>query len=271
MRTLQILPQKEGKGRVFSALCLATVEAKALWAGGYGDDMRPVWSMFAGSDTELRAFVANLQMGKKAVFLRDSRYSYRKSDKLELLKSAGYVYTWQREAEGSVVTVFLPDLFRLDPGMVDPKGASFIVLPSVEWSKVQKLEDREILQHALKLNYSLPATKVQSLIPMAFLFAAYLDRRTRAPLLSDGRFYVQLFLSCLSAGLATFTTDQHSSYRDPKFGVHSRIGFTETDTLDVGLLPGVAFDATHEEIEKLLADEVAQFFSLTRGAALWLA
>jgi hypothetical protein len=271
-RDVIIAPQTEGKGRSFTAMCLASVEADRLWDGGQTDtdEQRPVWAMFANSEQELRPFMMNLKTGRKAD-IGKSNYSYRrKTDKMNFLRSAGYTVTWQREVEGSVATIFLPDLFQMDPGMVDPSGASFVVLPTVEWAKAQRIEVGPLVQHVrhrVPLDYdrkpSLSDDDLANLVPTSFLFAAYLDRRTRCPLLSDARFYVQLMLACLKSGLASFSSTR--SHYNQEFGVHSAFGFSTIGTEDFGFSRGVAFQATHTEIERVLAEQITIFFNEVGG------
>lgn len=269
-RLIQIAPQQEGKGRTFQALCLATVQADPFWPGGETttDDIRPVWAMFAGSENQIRPFATNLLLGRKAEF-PEVRHGAGK--RMQLLRSAGYQLVYQREAEGTIVTAMLPELFRLDPGMVDPDGAKFIVLPTRDWYAAQTVDTRPLVEHALKLD-KLPAEVDEGaltvLSTVSFLFAAYLDRRTGCPLLSDGRFYLQLLIACLSQGLASWSNAEkrYYSYDKTEFGKHQHLGFFEQCTSDVGLLPGIAFKATHKEIEEVLAKEVSLFFQMT-GAA----
>ena len=266
MRELQIAPQTEsGKGRTFRATLLASVEADLLWPGGQtaSDNLRPVWAMFGGSDQELRAFMANLTLGRKAHFPKPSNdYSRRKVNCLEILKSAGYQITWQREEEGSLATIFLPDLFQIDPGMVDPAGARFVLLPTKTWAHTQSLDIPSLVAHANLCNYQeFSPEQLAAWAPMSFLFAAYLDRRTRCPLVADGRFYYQLMLSCLEHGLASFATTPNR-YSEEFFGQHPKQQYHENDTSSVGLLPGLAFNSNHETLDALLAREVALFFKL---------
>ena len=267
MREMEILPANEGKGRTFRALCLASIEADSLWGGGSTstDDARPVWVMFAGAENEVRPFMANLTLGRKA---RLCKMNQRREERMELLKSAKYHVTYQREAEGTIATAFLPDLFRLDPGMVDPAGVAFILLPSKEWVQDQKIETGSIVVHAVKCGYEMDAQELSVMVPLAYLFAAYLDRRTRCPLLADPRFYLQLLLACLTEGLASWQTDRgYTPYynRNEVFGRHTHMRFHEISTEDVGLLPGIAFKASHERVEEVLAEQVDIFFKVTGG------
>jgi hypothetical protein len=260
-----IAPQSEGKGRAFRAIMLAHVEADGLWAGGTTnvDNRRPVWAMFAGSEQELRPFTANLMSGRKAEISKGGSYS-RKNDRIEFLKSAGFQFTWQREEEGSVVTAFLPDLFRMDPGMVDKAGANFILLPTVEWLSAQNIDSGPIVAHAEQLHYPVKSDQLAAWVPMSFLFAAYLDRRTRCPLLSDARFYLQLMLAFLNRGCATISSDSEPHYYGQRpFGANWR--FIQDSTKDVGLADGIAFRAEHDTIEQVLAEQVSVFFKITKG------
>lgn len=279
MLYLRIEPQKEGKGRTFTANLISYVTADSLWDQSAGDGTRPVWLCYAASEGEVRAFTANLRMGRKAEIGAKERNSWRRNRNpyLELLKSVGYEFTTQRFPEGSVITAFLPELFRLDPGMVDPKGAKFLVMPSREWLDSQRVAVPEMVQHCRSLGYVdtglLPNGKkrpdyeeaqwpsadlVTTLAPMASLFVSYLDRRTRAPTIQDPRFHLQLLIGALKQGLATLSTED--SYRQQGFGRHQKFLFREHSTDLAGLAPGVAFSGTHEKIETLLADEVSVYF-----------
>lgn len=273
MRSMVISPPSEGKGRAFQALCLAAIKADCLWPGGETatQDFRPVWVMFAGSDNSVRPFVANLTLGRKAEFDdKGSNYFFcgaRGANRMEILRSAKFQTVYQRETEGTLVTSFLPDLFKLDPGMVDVSGIRFIVLPTREWFLKQTMDVRNIVAYAMRLGYPVDEGQLATLIPISFLFAAYLDRRTRCPLLSDDRFYIQLLLACLSEGLASWgSAAEHSYHTAPEFGRHSRFMFYEYGTADVGLLPGIACKASHEDMETMLAAQVQRFFDLTGGS-----
>jgi len=272
MREIVIAPQSEGKGRSFSATCLATVEADGLWAGGMAatDNMRPVWAMFAGSEQELRPFMMNLKSGRKASFIKTTRYYRNKDEKLEILRSSGFEVTWQREVEGSVATTFLPDLFHLDPGMVDKKGASFIVLPTKVWAQAQHIDDVPALVRHVKdmipLTYekqpALTDDELAELVPTAFLFATYLDRRTRCPLLSDARFYLQLLVACLKEGLASMAgADPYSHRRE--FGRSNHFKFNTYGIEELGFTTPIAFEAEHDTIKRVLAEQVTAFFEKT--------
>lgn len=242
---------------------LASVEADMLWSGGRTEttNMRPVWSMFVGSDQEMRAFTANLTTGRKAEFPSQT-YGRRSVDRIELLKTARYQTVWQREPEGSIVTTFLPELFNMDPGMVDTEGASFIALPTLAWLADQKIDDvAAIMRHGkdfLPKGVELEEDILARLVPMSFLFCTYLDRRTRCPLVSDGRFYLQFLLVCLRDGLASWSQDRF--YHHNNFGIQRSFMFTESDTENVGLAPGIAFKATHERLEEVLAEQVSLYF-----------
>lgn len=262
MRDVIIAPVGERKGRTFRAISLAYIEADRFWTGGAsaGDTVRPIWAMFGGSDNELRAFCANLLTGRKATFpSRDGGWSRGKQDRMEFLRSAGYATIWQRETEGSLLTIYLPELVTLDPGLVDPEMLSFVMLPSQAWCAQQNVDSRAIQQHLVKCGYKMTAEEATSWAPLAYLFATYVDRRTRCPLVADGRFYAQLLFACLRDGLATF-----AARNERTFGVHERFQYYETNTQDVGLMPGLAFLATHETFETLLAQEVTQFLKLQK-------
>jgi len=273
MREIYIAPQQEGKGRVFSATLLSYVEADPMWETGRsaGETIRPLWMMCCGSDQELRAFVANLRTGRKATFGNKAGYSsyrYGKQERFEILRSSNFQVSWQKEPEGSIVTLYHPDLFQIDPGLVDETHIQFILLPTAAWHSEQKIDTTPIVQHLRKCGYQQSDEELSALSITSFLFATYLDRRTRCPLVADGRFYAQLMLSCLKQGLASFRkTDRYSyTYEDSgTFGIHRRQSFYEFDTTDVGLLSGIAMWADHIQFEEVLAREVTLYMQITRG------
>lgn len=238
MKEITIQPQQEGKGRSFSAMLVATVEAGAIARGN--DPVRPVLMAVASTENELRPFVANLRTGKKA---EESR---RRGQKYEILKSAGYQCAWQRTPKGSLATLFAPDLFCLDPGMVDPAGVRFVMLAARSWLRPVDAP----------LPTFVPAERHDDVLALAPLFMAYLDRRTRCPLIPDPRFYVNVFAGALDQGLATFAATL--SYRS-QWGEST--GYAEEGTADLGYAPGVYFRASHEALETFLADQVRAFFA----------
>lgn len=279
-QVVSIQPKQEGKGRTFSATCLAVIEATSLspFQSG-GDDMRPVLATFAATDTALRPFVTNLQLGRKADL------PGRHSGHMEFLRSAGYQTLVQRETEGSIATMMLPDLFRMDPGMVDPQAIRFIVAPSNRWLRQEpqdRAEANEIrddyvaaARHARRVIKDLRLTDdaVVRLAPLAYVFASYLDRRSRAPIVADGRFYLQLMLACLERGLAAFPNGSRADGRSPSynddrksFGVaRSSFGvFYAINTDAVGYGPIVGFNSTHDAFEALLAEQTRLFVQETQ-------
>lgn len=256
MLELVIPPVQSGKGRSFQATLLAHVNADALWAGGgtATEVTRPVWMMLGGSDNELRPFVANLQTGRKADHPGGSKY--QGTSRFEVLKSAGYHYAWQRTPVGTAVTIFLPDLFRLDPGMVDPKGIQFCLLPSRDWVTPPDPQAEAFLAK-LKVPTEDPA--VLHALTLAPLFIAYLDRRTRCPLIPDPRFYALVLVQALTKGLASWSVNDHFGSRN--WGEHRELSYREHSTTNVGYARGLVFKSTHEEFEAFLAEQVKLFFA----------
>ena len=252
MIDVQITPVHEGKGRTFRATCLGRVSADSVWESGDSKTARPVWAMFAGSEQELRPFIANLLAGRRVEPVT-TRSRHDTEGRFEFLKSVAFRAIWQKEAEGSIVTVYLPPLFELDPGMVDPDGAAFLVMPPAAWAASQIIDTAPIAKHMAA--FELPDDlDVAPLVPLAFLFASYLDRRTRYPLLADGRFYLQLLLACLKQGLASWPDTGYGEI----FGVHRRYRF-QALVEGLGLARPIVFCASHDAIGAMLDEQVAIF------------
>lgn len=238
MKDLVIQQQKEGKGRSFRATLVSYVEITRV-SPRSNDAKRPVFMAVAGTENELRPFVANLRTGKKA------ECGYKGRDRYEILKSAGYQCTWQRSAKGSLVTLFAPDLFSLDPGMVDPKGVQFCVMPGQDWTKDSDVEVPDFV----------PKDRVEAVRRLAPLVIAYLDRRTRCPLVPDPVFYVSLLADALNEGLACFPN--RGGYY-PGWGEAK--GFDAEGIEDLGMHEPLFFAASHEVLEDFLARHVKAHF-----------
>lgn len=250
MTDLRIVQKRDAaKGRTFTAKLLAWMSADYLWATGDAKATRPIWMMLAGSDGELRPFVANLQTGNRAEVFTGS-WSSRGSQKFEVLRSAGYHTSWQRTPHGSVATMYLPELFRLDPGMVDPTGIRFAILPEQVWlPTAPPLTSRRYPD--------LTDEELEYIPRIAPLFVAYLDRRTRCPIVADSDFHVRLLAECVRVKAARVVERQRDN----------RLGIATEGLGAVGLAPGLVFGAKHVDFEALLAEQTRAHFEQTRMVA----
>lgn len=284
-----------GKSRSFSVAGLAYVTANSLWEGGQTktDVIRPVWLMLAGSEGEVRPFVANLQNGRKAVLTNaqtetsQQYYGRSKPPQLECIKTGRYRYVWQRgggrAGDIAVVTAYQPDLFALEPGMIDPHEVKFVCLTPLWWHETQmKLlkADRKLCQRLLAhINRAWPGLgsgngtfsqqDLLELVPRAAYFAAYLERRTRRPVIDTLEFSLQLYVQALSsqvAYLASSSTDRQHTTNSTSPDLWSfarptdRDYFVERGTASVGLLPGVVCKTPQSEIDAFLAQQVKTYF-----------
>lgn len=302
--TIEPAKHKEGshrsaaKSRRFSAIKLAHICAGMLWNGEAKDGpVRPVWIAFAGSDTGLRPFVANMRAGRLAVLEDPSERSYSrgKPTRFELMRSAGYSFTARRLAlpdgtTSETVVAALDSILGIDPGLITPEGVSFLALPPCWWVEREHaamLADRqmcaEIDRHLRAMRphrqaMGIPETidlsteTMLPIVPIAVYVRSYLDRRTRRPMFMTPAFAVQLYLAGLAAGVFSLASTSRSRYKqqdssDPwRFARHTWADtFVEKDTATIGLMPGVAALATHTKVDRLLAVEVARYVALTNG------
>src|SRR6185369_13966964 len=91
------------------------------------------WAMYACTAAESLPFTRNLQAGRRAVLGADKSSSSKAVTVFECLKSADYTWCSQAHPEGVVWTVYLPELYRIDSGMVDQESVRFALAPSQEW------------------------------------------------------------------------------------------------------------------------------------------
>jgi hypothetical protein len=267
MKDYEIQPQKDQKGRSFRATCLAVATADSLWEeGANGNAIRPVWALFAGSEQEMRSFVANLKAGRKAEPAQDN-WRGGDEERFEFLRSVGFSTAWQREPEGTLVTLFHPELFRLDPGLIEPAKIRFALFVPSDWSRAQRVDRTAPVRHVQPLAPKLAAEQLSTLVPAAYLFAAYLDRRTRCPLVADGRFYLQLLVASLDAGFASvpgrdvkynnYSREEWGHHRSHRFNFEMGSSYHDRLPLDsIGLEHAISFNSTHIDFEPFLAAQV---------------
>jgi hypothetical protein len=285
------------KTRRFQVTYLAHLCANAWWSGGQAtaDATRPVWLLIAATERAARPFVANLQTGHRAVlapYRPDQTFTPSPLAQIELLKSAGYRFLWQRLTGGpdgpvALVTAYLPDLFMLDPGLIDPAGVSFLALTPTWWAEREAAFLRRdtaactsITQHLRALqrkasnhdgwrNWT-PETLLAR-VPQAVHCVSFLERRTTRPLVSTPAFALQLFLTGLEQGILTLAQpaepgrayprpapdDEWSWARLPGSTPVTAYGLT-----DAGLEPVVACRTTHETLDAFLAAQVTRYFAV---------
>lgn len=243
-----------GKGRSCATELLSLVCADACWDGGGSDNLRPVFLQFAGSESETRAVWANLLIGKRAL-IESGNYNHSSIEaEVELLKTAGFQFTYQRMQVGNshelIYTVFLPQLFVLDPGMVDPKRIAFCVLSPQDTPGIGA---EELRQHLERL---FPRSDFGDLVDVAATnalhFATMLQRRSRGPILRNPLFYGQLLTAMLSQRLAS--CESGANYIR-KYNTRSIVyGVTEC-----GFKEPVFIHCSHETFEQVLSEQTKLF------------
>lgn len=245
MKTIRIVQKDdEKKGRAFTASLLGWAIADALWPGGSvcSNTTRPVWMSLLGSDAELRAVVANLQAGRKAEVLHADGNPSRHDARIEFLRSERFSVAWQRTPEGTRATLYHPELLRRDPGMIDPSGIAFVVLPEPGWLARPSGSAR-------KIDHDADWADVEAVAPV---FARWLDCRTRCPILPQPAFHAELLLACMDAGIARVERARRYTSANP-------LGFMVRSEQEIDLGPCVAFRAGHPTFQAVLSQETARF------------
>lgn len=170
------------KTRSFSVRLLGYMTADAFWDSGSGEGVRPAFLTYVGTDSETRAFTANFRSGYEAKAERES---------FQILRRAAYRWSTQKVTDGQITTVYLPELFDLEP--VGPAGGRlrFVFAPPRWWIESQR--------EALAPEFGGQADEVAR----AALFAAYLDRRTPLPVLGELGFHLALYQAALDTEWVT--------------------------------------------------------------------
>lgn len=267
---------KHGKSRTFHANLLAYLQADHMWEGGRTETraVRPVALWIGGTEPALRPFVANLRKGRKAEMLVPTGWSRKEArGRIEILRSAGYDYVWQRTAGGEViVTIYLHELFAMDPGLIDSSVCQFISAPPRSWVDLQLgllaatpgLWDR-VLQHARCLGLmdggedspigvpvALTEDGLRLATVLAYSFCNSLDRRTKRPLINSLEFYVQIYLSLLGQGGASYPKDH-----EWKWAVTKRSAPLAHGLERLGIPNAAAMRVGQDELDDFLADQAS--------------
>lgn len=268
---LSIAPAKEGKGRTFTVALLGYICANSLWElGGAGNAERPVWIAFGGSESEVRAVWANLMTGRRADG-RSHQHNFKPDKHFEFLKSAGYVFASQKmqgaQTTEVICTAYLPSLFLIDPGLVDPKAISFIAMLGERFVDVPESQIQACVQHIRSLKILPESEKLHEKLvwaaKMAPLVRAYLDRRTRGPIIEDPRFHMQLLVALLRVGLAAPESGATKDIFGNTLQSTDRQSFHSMDGFGwerLGYLNPIAVHCDHDAFEALLAAESKTFF-----------
>lgn len=230
------------KGRAFNAELIAELECDSLAPYPSKDRIdRPVFAVFAGTDAEMRPFVANLRCGKMAEDALSSS-SFRK--RVEFLRSASWRWALQRCADGTAVTVWLPELFTPDLGMVHDKRIEFVLLqPKSAIPQLSEQDSARVEEHLKRLK-----TK-PFLASHAQMFAAFLEGRTRCPIIRTLEFQSQLLAALKNEDLARTIEPGERFLKG--FGLEE-LGYAEP----------IMFSAPHDWFEKVVATEVAKYFDV---------
>ncbi len=152
------------KSRRFSARLLALLSRRDFVGRGFGEVL-PWWIACGGPTTTLEPFVANLRGGFKARSF---------GDEIRIPKSSRYGWRSSSGPAGQVTVAYDPALLHLEPTVPEAEDVRFLLLPSEAWlarARRPGLDDVDLI---------------------ASLFAAYVDRRTRWPVLRDVRFHRQM-------------------------------------------------------------------------------
>ena len=282
MKTLTISSAIQGKTRSFSAPMLASIEADLCWKGGEArvEQHRPVFMVFAGADTSLRPFLANLLMGEQAC--ASNGYRTKKTDFYECMKSQGYQTL--KHGKSNTVTVYLPALFDLE-GWDKGAEVNFVCMVPEDWASQQTLtcDEAKLVRWARRFNEVLVSHRKQplaftldglvKLLPSAALFRAFLDRKTAIPLLADPIFSLHLWFACMHTGLAcmphaeervTGYFSRREDSTDPFSFARNWMGTAAFGLDKLGIRHATAFHATQFAFAECAAHTTKAFIELTK-------
>lgn len=240
MDRLEVEPAKgQKKSRAFSVALIGRVSANALWEmGRNGSCERPVLMMYAGTEQECRAFTANLRTGRRVIHRSEKG---RQEAVIEIPKSSGMRWSSRKVAAGTVVTVYLPELWALDPITQDTETLRLLVAVPTWWVDAQEPRIRELLG-----GESDEAVREAA---VAGLVAAHVDRRCPLPIVHDLGFHRQLYRAGVEAG-AFRTVTSGRDFLAPKAKPWPMAGIETV----------ISARVKQEEFAELLRQETATYY-----------
>jgi hypothetical protein len=250
------------KGHAFTFELAAYIEAKTILGRGASETIRPVFMVAAMSEAKASAVRANLIMGRRFGVLNNHN---KWGTRFEMMRSQPYVWEAQRAEGGYLLTAYVAQPFLPDPGFVDHDRLTFVMLPQLSWvaRMAEKLGPIAMGKACAYVSKVLPPKRryddvdvePESVVAMAPLFAAYLDRRTRVPLVPDLRFQLQMLVHMLRIRAAVRPDD--TSRSELRSQGLEPLGFGEP----------VMVDTTHKVFEEFAAEESARFLKATGGVS----
>lgn len=230
------------KTRQFSVTLLGWVGADRWWQSGSTErSTRPVWMAYAGSESAVRAFTANLRKGRKAAL---ARY-HSVDDSFEIPKSSGHRFLVERHGDVATCSIYLPELFHLEPDLHPHDGAlRFLFMPPLWWLEAQT--------EALRPELGADAHDAA----MAALFVAYLDRRTPLPMVRDLRFHLQLYRAALEQPWVWEALDP-----DRRRRMRSRSDTYALNPSLCGLTRPLAVSVDEETFQDFLTQQTLDFYA----------
>lgn len=286
-------PVQPDKTRRFAAIMLGYITADALWEGGAAVNKtarRPVYLALGGPETTLRPFIYNMKSGRKAALTNDINTSSfdRDANWVETLKTGGYETIWQRGQESHICTMLMPELFAIDPGMIEPERCAFASVAPNWWADAQMkviAADHNlcgrIFRHAKAIGLMGDSNKrlipiptswnediILDLLPQAGHFYLMLDKRTRRPLINDLAFAVQLYAAALHHGLASFWRAPGQSIYGEMWGYSKAAwaaGFVADNPQLLGFRQGVLLATSQNNLDGFLANQIRLYREVTNG------
>lgn len=240
--TLTIETEKGKKGRSFTVDLLAFVETDILWASTSVKHHRPVWLSVGGPDATVRAFTANLLLGRPAM----KGHSKSTWDRYEMLKTAPFAFHYAPVPGGGMLAhIYHRELFDPAPNLVDPGCISFCCLPPTAWC------ERQVFSPAVLASMSAYTfSNARMTLCEGTLLLRYLERRTRCPFPPHPVFGCRLLEASRRAGIL------HRSS-----GLSYERQFLYAQGLSrVGLHTGFSFHAEHASFEAVLQEVVRDWF-----------
>ncbi len=262
-------PTASRKGRSFGAEKVCHITANAMWEGGRADTqtIRPVLLRLLGTESGLRAFTANVRMGRPMEVPSGKSYGHDAPTRYECLRSAKYTYTTQRTPDGAICTIYQSALLALDPGLMDPELISFVCLTPDWWTVAQFAtirQDAALCQALVRAGQLIdPDTKADTLLglaPHAMRVAAYLEKRTRRPMPAGIPFALALLLAAHQAGLLEHAVAQSYSRYAVK-NSKRRTGLQEDGCAAAGIGQLCACRVSHQELDAFLAQLVHRYLT----------
>lgn len=253
MSLVEIQNDTDMKGVAFRAMLLTSVSALAHKPADEPSFMFQ-YAVLASSVSEMRAFIANLQIGKRfadaQVNITWNRGRILLSERMGFVRGS-FSYKLETVNGYARAIVFQKGLFERNPGRLTPEGVKMMILIPSNWGGVKDINVPESRERLLRCGYDLGQFSDEEVargLSDGAMLLAYLERRTLFP-----------FPICPVLGFLLLGGLQSSGALKISYGDSANKELFVSGIADAGVRTVISVSCSHDELEDVLQKSILRW------------